>query len=211
MNIKERYEKVLVWFKENMKNPQPELEFSTPFQLLVAVMLSAQCTDKRVNIVTKSLFAVFPDAFSMSKSNEEEIFKLIRSVTYPNAKAKHLLAAAKIVAEEYNGEIPNDEKLLQRLPGVGRKTANVVLAVLFNAPKMPVDTHVHRVSQRIGLVTNAKNVLQTEMQLVKYIPESDIPDAHHYLILHGRYVCTARNPKCEECGISRWCKYFGKL
>ncbi|MBQ5571516.1 MAG: endonuclease III, partial [Bacteroidales bacterium] len=142
------------------------------------------------------------------KASEEEILSYVKSVTYPNAKAKHLLETAKIVAESYGGEVPDDDKLLQKLPGVGRKTAHVVQAVLFNRPEMPVDTHVFRVSARIGLTTNAKNVLQTEKQLVKYIPKADIPDAHHYLILHGRYVCTARSPKCANCGISAYCAFY---
>ncbi|MBQ4009367.1 MAG: endonuclease III [Bacteroidales bacterium] len=208
MTKKERYEKVLAWFKQNMGKVETELHYGNPFQLLVAVMLSAQCTDKRVNMVTPALFAAYPDALAMSKASEEEILSYVKSVTYPNAKAKHLLETAKIVAESYGGEVPDDDKLLQKLPGVGRKTAHVVQAVLFNRPEMPVDTHVFRVSARIGLTTNAKNVLQTEKQLVKYIPQADIPDAHHYLILHGRYVCTARSPKCANCGISAYCVFY---
>ncbi len=208
MTKKERYEKVLAWFKQNMGKVETELHYGNPFQLLVAVMLSAQCTDKRVNMVTPALFEAYPDAQSMSKASEEEILSYVKSVTYPNAKAKHLLETAKIVAESYGGEVPDDDKLLQKLPGVGRKTAHVVQAVLFNRPEMPVDTHVFRVSARIGLTTNAKNVLQTEKQLVEYIPKSDIPDAHHYLILHGRYVCTARSPKCTSCGISAYCTFY---
>ena len=208
MTKKERYEKVLAWFKQNMGKVETELHYGNPCQLLVAVMLSAQCTDKRVNMVTPALFEAYPDAQSMSKASEEEILSYVKSVTYPNAKAKHLLETAKIVAESYGGEVPDDDKLLQKLPGVGRKTAHVVQAVLFNRPEMPVDTHVFRVSARIGLTTNAKNVLQTEKQLVKYIPKADIPDAHHYLILHGRYVCTARSPKCTSCGISAYCTFY---
>ncbi len=208
MTKKERYEKVLAWFKQNMGKVETELHYGNPFQLLVAVMLSAQCTDKRVNMVTPALFEAYPDAQSMSKASEEEILSYVKSVTYPNAKAKHLLETAKIVAESYGGEVPDDDKLLQKLPGVGRKTAHVVQAVLFNRPEMPVDTHVFRVSARIGLTTNAKNVLQTEKQLVKYIPKADIPDAHPYLILHGRYVCTARSPKCASCGISAYCTFY---
>ncbi len=210
MTKKERYEKVFAWFKQNMSNVETELNYNSPFQLLVAVMLSAQCTDKRVNMITPALFEAFPDAFAMSKAGEEEIFPFVKSVTYPNAKAKHLAEMAKIVSEEYAGEVPDDDKLLQRLPGVGRKTAHVIQAVLFGRPEMPVDTHVFRVSARIGLTTNAKNVLQTEKQLVKYIPKNDIPDAHHQLILHGRYVCTARNPKCLVCGISEYCAFYKK-
>lgn len=210
MTRKERYEKVFAWFGQNMGKVETELNYGSPFQLLVSVMLSAQCTDKRVNMVTPALFAAYPDAESMSKATVEELLAYIKSVTYPNAKANHLSEMAKIVAGEYGGVVPDDDKLLQRLPGVGRKTAHVIRAVLFNRPEMPVDTHVFRVSARIGLTVNAKNVLQTERQLVKYIPADDIPDAHHQLILHGRYVCTARNPKCLSCGISVYCAYFEK-
>jgi len=210
MTKKERYEKVLAWFKQNMGNVETELHYGSPFQLLVAVMLSAQCTDKRVNMVTPALFEAYPDAESMSKATVEDIFQYVKSVTYPNAKAKHLQETARIVAESYGGNVPDDDKLLQKLPGVGRKTAHVIQAVLYNRPEMPVDTHVFRVSARIGLTTNAKNVLQTEKQLVKYIPKEDIPDAHHFLILHGRYVCTARNPKCTSCGISEYCAFYKK-
>lgn len=210
MTKKERYEKVFAWFKQNMGEVETELNYGSPFQLLVAVMLSAQCTDKRVNMVTPALFVAYPDAESMSKATDEEILAYVKSVTYPNAKAKHLVEMAKIVAGEYGGEVPDDDKLLQRLPGVGRKTAHVIQAVLFKRPEMPVDTHVFRVSARIGLTTNAKNVLQTEKQLVKYISKEDIPDAHHQLLLHGRYICTARNPKCLQCGISPYCIFFEK-
>lgn len=191
-----------------MKLAETELDFKTHFQLLVAVILSAQCTDKRVNIITPKLFADYPDAETMSKAEPEVIFEYIRSCTYPNAKANHLNGMAKMLWNEYNGVVPDDVEKLQKLPGVGRKTAHVIASVLFRQPKMAVDTHVFRVSARIGLSTNAKNVLQTEKQLVKYIPESDIPDAHHWLILHGRYVCTARNPKCASCGISAFCKFY---
>ena len=208
MKKKERYDLILEHFREKMPVVTTELDFGSTFQLLVAVVLSSQCTDKRINQVTPDLFAHYPDAKSMAKAEEEDIFEWIRSVSYPNAKAKHLLETAKIVAESYGGEVPDDDKLLQKLPGVGRKTAHVVQAVLFNRPEMPVDTHVFRVSARIGLTTNAKNVLQTEKQLVKYIPKADIPDAHHYLILHGRYVCTARSPKCANCGISAYCVFY---
>lgn len=208
MTKKERFQNVLGYFRENMKLAETELDFKTHFQLLVAVILSAQCTDKRVNIITPKLFADYPDAETMSKAEPEVIFEYIRSCTYPNAKANHLNGMAKMLWNEYNGVVPDDVEKLQKLPGVGRKTAHVIASVLFRQPKMAVDTHVFRVSARIGLSTNAKNVLQTEKQLVKYIPESDIPDAHHWLILHGRYVCTARNPKCASCGISAFCKFY---
>jgi len=208
MTKKERFQNVLGYFRENMKLAETELDFKTHFQLLVAVILSAQCTDKRVNIITPKLFADYPDAETMSKAEPEVIFEYIRSCTYPNAKANHLNGMAKMLWNEYKGIVPDDVEKLQKLPGVGRKTAHVIASVLFRQPKMAVDTHVFRVSARIGLSTNAKNVLQTEKQLVKYIPDSDIPDAHHWLILHGRYVCTARNPKCASCGISAFCKFY---
>ncbi len=208
MNKKERFERVLEWFRNNMKLAETELNYKTDFQLLVAVILSAQCTDKRVNLITPALFENYPDAETMSFATPEVIFEYIKSCTYPNNKSKHLANMAKMLMEKHNGIVPNDVDELQKLPGVGRKTAHVIAAVLFRQPKMPVDTHVFRVSARIGLSTNATTVLQTEKQLVKYIPDEEIPDAHHWLILHGRYVCTARNPKCTQCGISEYCKYF---
>jgi len=191
-----------------MKIAETELDYNNDFQLLVAVMLSAQCTDKRVNLITPKLFADYPDVQKMSCAEPEVIYEYIKSCTYPNSKAKHLSETSRMLVEKYNGKLPDDVDELQKLPGVGRKTAHVIAAVLFRQPKMPVDTHVFRVSARIGLTNNAKNVLQTEKQLVKYIPENDIPDAHHWLILHGRYVCTARNPKCSSCGISAFCKFY---
>ncbi len=208
MKIKERYKLVLDYFRENIKLAETELNYQNGFQLLIAVILSAQCTDKRVNLITPSLFYDYPDAHSMRNANQEIIFEYIKSCSYPNNKAKHIAQTAKIIAEKYNGEIPEDVDELQKLPGVGRKTAHVIAAVLFRQAKMPVDTHVFRVSARIGLTNNAKTVLQAEKQLVKYIPEKDIPDAHHWLILHGRYVCTAKKPKCETCGISQYCKFY---
>lgn len=210
MRIKERYQYVLQWFEDNMSLSETELHYKTDFQLLVAVILSAQCTDKRVNIITKDLFYHFPDAESMALASEEAIFELIKSCSYPNNKAKYLSKTSKILNETYNGNVPDDVDLLQKLPGVGRKTAHVIAAVLFRQPKMPVDTHVFRVSDRIGLTTNAKTPLQTEKQLVKHIPEHLIPDAHHWLILHGRYVCKAKSPECSNCGINIYCKYFIK-
>ncbi len=179
-----------------------------PFQLLVAVILSAQCTDKRVNQITRELFRNYPDAKSMSLASAEEIFEIIKSCSYPNNKAKYLAETSRLIYEKYNGFVPNDYDELRKLPGVGRKTAHVIQAVLFNEPKMPVDTHVFRVANRIGLTTNAKTPLQVEKQLVKFIPKQDIPKAHHWLILHGRYICTARNPKCLNCGISQFCEFY---
>jgi len=208
MTIKERYSYVLDWFRENIKIAETELDYKNDFQLLVAVILSAQCTDKRVNLITPKLFSDYPDVQTMSAAEPEVIYEYIKSCTYPNSKAKYISATAKILTKDYNGAVPKDVDILQKLPGVGRKTAHVIAAVLFRQPKMPVDTHVFRVSARIGLTHNAKNVLQCEKQLVHHIPEKDIPDAHHWLILHGRYVCTARNPKCLSCGISGFCKFY---
>jgi endonuclease III len=210
MTKKQRYEAVLSWFQKNMLLSETELDYENDFQLLVAVILSAQCTDKRVNIITKELFTHYPDAESMTKANQETIFEYIKSCSYPNNKAKYLAATAKIITEQHNGRVPEDTELLQKMPGVGRKTAHVIAAVLFRQPKMPVDTHVFRVSQRIGLTTNAKTPLQTEKQLVKHIPKNLIPDAHHWLILHGRYICKAKSPLCHKCGIKDNCKFFEK-
>ena len=184
---------------------ETELDFNNPFELLVAVILSAQCTDKRVNIVTKVLFDKLPTPEAFVASSEEEIFSIIRSVSYPNNKAKHLFKMAHQLLELFDGVIPDDIDQLQRLAGVGRKTANVVASVVYNKPAMAVDTHVFRVSNRMGLTLNAKTPLESERQLVKHIPEELIAKAHHWLILHGRYVCTARKPKCDECGIAPWC------
>lgn len=211
MTTKERFEKVVNYFMENMPVAETELVYDDPFSLLVAVILSAQCTDKRVNMVTPDLLQRFPDALSMSMATSEDIFPYIRSISYPNNKAKHLAGMAKMLVEDFKNVVPSDVDELQKLPGVGRKTANVIASVVYNQPKMAVDTHVFRVSERIGLTKNSKNPLQTEEQLVKYIPEDKIAVAHHWLILHGRYICTARNPKCDECGISAFCKYYGSL
>ena len=189
---------------------ESELHYDNPFQLLVAVILSAQCTDKRVNMVTPALFAAYPTPETMAQASQEDVLKYISSVSYPNAKAEHLVAAAKRLTEVYNGIVPDNIDDLQTLPGVGRKTANVVCAVIWNQPTMAVDTHIFRVSERLGLTTNSKNPLQTERQLVQYIPETLIPKAHHWLLLHGRYVCQARKPKCEACGLSSWCRYYNK-
>lgn len=206
MTQKDRYRQVLAYFAEAMPEAKTELDYDSAFHLLVAVMLSAQCTDKRVNMVTPALFAAYPTAHSLAQATEEEVFSYIRSVSYPNSKSKHLVGMARGVAENFGGEIPQSVEELQTLPGVGRKTANVVVSVAFGIPAMPVDTHVFRVAERIGLTTNAKTPSATERTLVRHIPEELLGKAHHWLILHGRYVCTARNPKCQECGIAPWCR-----
>ena len=208
MTKKERYERIIEYFKTHNPNAETELNYHTPFELLVAVILSAQCTDKRVNMVTPDLLKAFPNASKMSETTADEIFEYIKSISYPNNKAKHLLNMAKRLVEKYGGEVPEDYDALLSLPGVGRKTANVMASVVWNKPKMAVDTHVFRVSNRIGLTNNSKTPLETERELTRNIPEEFIPIAHHWLILHGRYVCIARNPKCNECGISAYCKEF---
>ena len=210
MTTKQRYEGIIDYFQQAMPVAESELEYSNPFELLVAVILSAQCTDKRVNLTTPALFAAYPTAEAMAKATAEEIFPYIKSISYPNNKAKHLAGMARMLVEEFGGEVPSDLKELQRLPGVGRKTANVIGAVIWQKEVMPVDTHVFRVAARIGLTRGAKTPLQTELQLSKNIPSALLPIAHHWLILHGRYVCTARAPKCGECGIAEWCKEFSR-
>ena len=210
MTTKQRYEGIIDYFQQAMPVAESELEYSNPFELLVAVILSAQCTDKRVNLTTPALFAAYPTAEAMAAATAEEIFPYIKSISYPNNKAKHLAGMARMLVEEFGGEVPSDLKELQRLPGVGRKTANVIGAVIWQKEVMPVDTHVFRVAARIGLTRGAKTPLQTELQLSKNIPSALLPIAHHWLILHGRYVCTARAPKCGECGISVWCKEFSR-
>ncbi len=210
MRIKERYERALRWFEENMPVAESELHFENEYQLLVAVMLSAQCTDKRVNQVTPALFKAYPSIADLADSTAEKVLEYIRSVSYPNSKAEHLIQMAKRVVETYNGEIPNSREELQTLAGVGRKTANVVLAVWWNQPTMAVDTHIFRVAERIGLTTKAKNPLESEKQLIKYLPEAIIPKAHHWLLLHGRYTCLARKPKCSNCGLQEICRYFSE-
>ena len=210
MTIKERYEGVIAYFSEAMPSAGSELHYADPFQLLVAVILSAQCTDKRVNMTTPALFERWPDAASMATATPEEIYPYIKSISYPNNKAKNLAAMARMLSAEFGGVVPDDVTQLQRLPGVGRKTANVVASVIYNKFVMPVDTHVFRVAARIGLTRGAKTPLQTELQLTGHIPAPLLPVAHHWLILHGRYICTARKPKCEECGIRRWCRYDQK-
>ena len=210
MTIKQRYEGIIAYFQQAMPVAESELTYSNPFELLVAVILSAQCTDKRVNMTTPALFAAYPTPEAMAAATAEEIFPYIRSISYPNNKAKHLAGMARMLVEEFGGEVPSDLKELQRLPGVGRKTANVIGAVIWQQEVMPVDTHVFRVAARIGLTRGAKTPLQTELQLERHIPSALLPIAHHWLILHGRYVCTARSPKCAECGIQAWCAYFSK-
>lgn len=210
MTKKERYSAVIEWFEKNMPVAETELHYSNPFELLVAVILSAQCTDKRVNMITPRLFHDYPTPEAMSVATPEVIFEYIRSVSYPNNKAKHLVGMAKMLVNQFGGEVPDNTDDLQKLPGVGRKTANVIASVVFNQPKMAVDTHVFRVAERIGLTTNSKNPLQTERELVKLIPENLIPKAHHWLILHGRYVCIARKPKCSTCGLQNVCRYVKK-
>ena len=208
MTLKNKFDYIIEYFEKNMPVAESELNFENPYQLIVAVILSAQCTDKRVNMTTPALFERYPDAEALSKAAVEDIYELIKSISYPNNKSKNLLGMAKVLMSDFNGIVPDDVDKLQILPGVGRKTANVVASVAFNKPAMAVDTHVFRVSARIGLTKNAKNPLETERQLVKYIPESLIPKAHHWLILHGRYVCKARKPECEKCGINTICEYF---
>ncbi len=208
MTRKERYEIILDYFKKHRPYAETELVYANPYELLVAVILSAQCTDKRVNLVTPEFFKVFPDAKTLAKYSPDEVFPYIKSISYPNNKAKHLVGMATFLQQEFKGIVPSDVDELQKLPGVGRKTANVIASVVYNMPAMAVDTHVFRVSARLGLTTNAKNPLQAEMQLVKHIPEELIPLAHHWLILHGRYICVARKPKCTECGLTPACKYY---
>ena len=210
MTKKERYRLVIEYFKEYMPVAETELSYRTPFELMVAVILSAQCTDKRVNIITQEFFKSFPTENELASASVEHIFEHIKSCSYPNNKAKHLWGMANKLINEFAGVVPSDIKELQKLPGVGRKTANVIASVVFDKPAMAVDTHVFRVSARIGLTTNSKTPLDTEMQLVKHIPEEIIPLAHHWLILHGRYVCKARKPLCEECGLTGFCRYYKK-
>ena len=211
MTKKERFEKFIEYFEVHMPVAETELKYATPYELLVAVILSAQCTDKRVNMLTPAIFEKYPTVFDMKSATPEDVFHLIKTCSYPNNKSKHLVGMANVLIEEFNGIVPDDIKELQRLPGVGRKTANVITSVVFNKPAMAVDTHVFRVSARIGLTTNSKNPRETERQLVKYIPEELLSIAHHWLILHGRYVCIARKPKCFHCGLKDICTYYGRM
>jgi len=208
MRKTERFKKFIEYFQYHQPEAATELHFHDPYQLLVAVILSAQCTDKRVNIISPPFFEEFPDALSLSKAEPEDVFPFIKSCSYPNNKAKNLVGMARTLIDTFHGIVPDDVDELQKLPGVGRKTANVIASVVFNKPAMAVDTHVFRVSERIGLTTKAKNPLDSEMQLIKYLPEEVIPTAHHWLILHGRYICLARKPKCAECGIKDFCRFY---
>ena len=208
MTIKEKYRLTIEYFQKINPAPETELKFKDPFELIVAVILSAQCTDKRVNIITPPLLEKYPDPYSMSKASPEEIFEYIKSCTYPNNKAKHLVGMSRMLVEYFDGVVPSEPLLLQKLPGVGRKTANVVASVVFKKPVMAVDTHVFRVANRIGLVKNATTPLAVELQLSEHIPSELIRRAHHWLILHGRYICRARNPLCENCGLNSFCRYY---
>lgn len=210
MLIKERYKAFVEYFSTHNPDAQTELNYGNPFELLIAVILSAQCTDKRINQVTPALFERYPDAESLAASSPDEVFTYIRSVSYPNNKAKHLVGMAQKLLSEFNGEIPEKVEDLVKLPGVGRKTANVISSVVFHNPAMAVDTHVFRVADRIGLTSRATTPLAAEKQLVKHLPKDTIAVAHHWLILHGRYICLARSPKCDICPISYFCKYFEK-
>jgi endonuclease-3 len=210
MTKKERYRQVIDYFKTHRPIAETELDYRSPYELLVAVILSAQCTDKRVNIITPEFYKSYPTAEQLAEAEISDIFEHIKSCSYPNNKAKHLSGMAKMLISEFNGVVPDNIDKLQKLPGVGRKTANVIASVVFNQPAMAVDTHVFRVSERIGLTTNSKNPLQTELELIKHIPKELIPLAHHWLILHGRYVCVARKPKCNECGLNAQCRYYHK-
>jgi endonuclease III len=207
MTKKERYQYFINYFLEHAPNAETELLYDNPFQLLVAVILSAQCTDKRVNLTTPAIFQKFPDAQSLSKAGFEELFPLIKSISYPNNKTKHLIGMATMLLNKFNGEVPMTVDELVQLPGVGRKTANVITSVIDNQPNMAVDTHVFRVSARLGLTTNAKTPFAAEKQLIKNLPKEHVHVAHHWLILHGRYVCTARSPKCGQCVLKDFCKF----
>lgn len=210
MTLKERYSGVVAWFSENMPSPKTELHYDSPFHLLLAVILSAQCTDKRVNIVTPPLFEAYPGPEDLARATEEEVYGYIKSVTFPNNKTRHLIKAARVLVEEFGGEMPSDIDNLMKLPGVGRKTANVMLSVVWNRAAMAVDTHVFRVSNRIGLTRNSKTPLATEKTLMRHLPEDVVARAHHWLILHGRYVCKARKPECGDCGLKPWCAHYSK-
>jgi endonuclease-3 len=211
MTKKQRYEAILAYFTTSVPEPETELMYDNPYQLLVAVILSAQCTDKRVNLTTPHIFAQFPTPQNLSTATFEDVFPLIRSISYPNNKTKHLIGMAIMLVEQFGGEVPMTVDELVLLPGVGRKTANVITSVIDQQPNMAVDTHVFRVSARLGLTTNAKTPLQTEQQLIKHIPKEMVHKAHHWLILHGRYTCVARSPKCSVCGVSDFCKFYSKI
>lgn len=208
MTKKQRFKKVMDWFLENAESSETELHYANNYQLLIAVILSAQCTDKRVNLISPGVFEAFPTPEVMAASSPDEVFEYIKSCSYPNNKAKNLVGMAKKLVSDFKGEVPSTIDELLTIPGVGRKTANVMLSVAFDLPAMAVDTHVFRVSNRIGLTDNSKSPLETERELVKYIPEKLLTRAHHWLILHGRYICIARKPKCGICGLRDWCKYY---
>lgn len=208
MQKKELFERVISYFQKEMPIAETELEYGNPYQLLVAVILSAQCTDKRVNLITPDLLKRFPTPEKLAEAEADEVFDYIRSCSYPNNKAKHLVGMARMLVTDFGGVVPDDVDELQKLPGVGRKTANVIASVVFNKPAMAVDTHVFRVAARIGLSINSKTPLETEKQLVEYFPQELLPLAHHWLILHGRYTCLARSPKCEKCGLTDVCVFF---
>jgi endonuclease III len=210
MTRKERYQFVINYFQENTPDAETELLYDNPFQLLVAVILSAQCTDKRVNLTTPAIFEQYPDAASLSKAGFDELFPLIKSISYPNNKTKHLIGMAGMLVNDFNGQVPMTVEELIKLPGVGRKTANVITSVVDAQPNMAVDTHVFRVSARIGLTVKAKTPLAAEKQLISFIPAALVHKAHHWIILHGRYICVARNPKCAQCGLKPACKYYQK-
>ncbi len=208
---KERFRRFIAYFTEHYPEPETELNFSNPYELLVAVILSAQCTDKRINQVTPALFARFPDPAALAQAEVDDVFALIRSVSYPNNKAKHLAGMGRLLLEKFGGEVPGSIEELVQLPGVGRKTANVILSIVFNQPTMAVDTHVFRVSHRLGLAPMTANTpLAVEKQLMAHIPKAHVPKAHHWLILHGRYVCLARSPKCSECPLTDFCLFYSK-
>ncbi len=209
---KERFRRLIEYFTINFPEPVTELHFGNPYELLVSVILSAQCTDKRINQVTPALFARFPEPESLAAASPDEIFTYIRSVSYPNNKAKHLAGMARLLMSDFGGDVPGTVEALQRLPGVGRKTAHVILSIIFNQPTMAVDTHVFRVSHRLGLAPlTATTPLAVEKALMAHIPKQYVPKAHHWLILHGRYVCTARTPKCPECALREGCKYYSTI
>jgi endonuclease-3 len=208
MKKADRYKGIIAWFEKNMPEAGTELHFGSPFQLLISVILAAQCTDKRVNMITPALFEAFPTPEVLAVSSKEAVYEYIKSVSYPNNKAAHLVGMARMLLADFDGKVPSNVTDLMKLPGVGKKTANVVVSVAYGIPAMPVDTHVFRVSNRIGLTDHSKNPLETEKELVRYIPERLLSIAHHWLILHGRYVCMARKPKCEQCGIRPYCLYF---
>jgi endonuclease-3 len=211
MTKKERFERILDYFTKKMPRAETELSYRTPYELLVAVILSAQCTDKRVNMTTPEFFKIFPTPQQLAAATPEEVYPLIKSISYPNNKAKHLVGMAKMLVNDFGGVIPDNVETLMKLPGVGRKTANVIASEIYDVPTIAVDTHVFRVSARLGLTTGAKNPLQTENQLLKNIPQDKVSMAHHWLILHGRYVCVARNPKCPECELKQFCLYYSKV